>query len=186
MAAKDNINNTEWKAGYDNLASKVDDLSTRFSTTDVSNPGCAGQDTEGIWQDLRNAQDSSTRLSTDVDLLRKEMAELREKNTMMYKALLSLQSDNKQLRQDIRMLQDRDHQQQQDNQLDLSSLPAEQFQPELITLQKNINKLEEEIKSLRTENAELRMDVTHLKTETETGSKTLTSQVGKLETQIGE
>ena len=128
MAAKDNINNTEWKAWYDNLASKVDDLSTRFSTTDISNPGCAGQDTEGIWQDLRNAQDSSTRLSTDVDLLRKEMAELREKNTMMYKALMSLQRDKTQLREDMRALQQRDDQQKQDGQRNLCCLPDEQFQ----------------------------------------------------------
>jgi hypothetical protein len=36
-------------------------------------------------------------LSTDVDLLRKETADLRTKNAAMYKALMALQADNKQV-----------------------------------------------------------------------------------------
>ena len=185
MAAKDISNNAEWKVWYEELASKVDNLSTIFSRNEISNPGCAGQDTQSIWQDMRNAQDLSIQLTTDFDLLRKEMADLKEKNAMMYMALMSLQRDKTQLREDMRALQQRDDQQKQDGQRNLCCLPDEQFQTKLTTLQKTINKLEEEIKSLRTENAELRFDVSRLKTETETESETLKSQVGKLETQTG-
>ena len=128
MAAKDISNNAEWKVWYEELASKVDNLSTIFSRNEISNPGCAGQDTQSIWQDMRNAQDTSIQLSTDFDLLRKEMADLKEKNAMMYKALMSLQRDKTQLREDMRALQQRDDQQKQDGQRNLCCLPDEQFQ----------------------------------------------------------
>ena len=61
----------EWQACYEDLASKVEHLSVRVSTSDIrNNPRSADQHEDR--SDFRTVQDTNTaRLAADVDLLKK-------------------------------------------------------------------------------------------------------------------
>lgn len=190
MASKDNINSSEWGIWHGDVDRKRDDLSENFPKREISSSIDyeGGEGPERVWQDLRAAQDSGTKLSTDIDLLRKGMADLKEKNAMMYKALMSLQSDNKQLRQDVRALQEQGHDtQEHSDQHSLDYLHTKTDPTQIAALKKDISRLEQDIESLHTETAALSADVSVVKTGTETGSSTLLSQrVGKVEKQMSE
>ncbi|KAK7092216.1 uncharacterized protein [Littorina saxatilis] len=163
MSSKDSINKEEWRNWYDDLAAKVEALSTQSSSSgEISSTYSDGDHSDRVWQDLRATQDTNTRIVTDVDLLMKEVRDLKEKNAVMYKALMALQSDNKQLRQEMNIFQG-------------SGGRVKDTSPHTGMLESQIKALERDIDCLKVEVRTLRSDA-------ETGIKNLKSKVATLET----
>ncbi|XP_070190216.1 uncharacterized protein [Littorina saxatilis] len=141
--------NVDWKQRFEDLGRKMEDMSARVCKTDRRN---SFSSSDFILRDsVRITQDINTKLAADVEIIKTEMTQLREKNAALNKTVSGLQRDVATVQAEEMTFRE-----------DLEAALTENVKlcTNVGVLQKENAKLREQVRELETGMQEMRCDVT--------------------------